>query len=281
MFVRRLDQVRDDLTSSEETIALYISNHLEEVSHMTSSQLAEITGVAQATVVRFSQKMGYASFKKMIRDISTSSMADEHVTEDIDPQESVEETKERLGKEFEIIYDLVSKQNSNQLIKEVVDAIFEAESVVVFGYTSRKYDLAHHFVGLLLKIGINAYTDSFPSAIYAKLELMKENDCIIILSESGETRETINFAKIARKKGIKVVSITRVLKNSLAKYSDYNLKVVEYGNRTFLRNTMMMFAYEVVIDLLYLNLIKKDPERSNLLSSINSTKTKLHYIESE
>ena len=90
MFVRRLDQVRDDLTSSEETIALYISNHLEEVSHMTSSQLAEITGVAQATVVRFSQKMGYASFKKMIRDISTSSMADEHVTEDIDPQESVE-----------------------------------------------------------------------------------------------------------------------------------------------------------------------------------------------
>lgn len=278
MFIKRLNQILDNLTGSEEIIADYISNHLNEIGKMTSVELARRTGTAQATVIRFSKKMGYPNYKRMINDINTSD-ADEHIDEDITFDEDIETTKKKLKNEYSMVFDLVVEQNSNTLFQQAVEMIYKAETIIIYGITSRKGDLAHYLMGILMKIGFNVVTDSYTSTIYARLETCKKGDVLILLSESGETRELLNFAKIGKKKGVRVISITRFKKNHLAQLSDVNFKVIEYGQRTFLRNLMMMYSYNIIIDLLYLNLVKKDFDKSEKLSSRNSLVTKVNYTE--
>lgn len=278
MFKNRLNQAIDNLTPSEETIADYMSSHLDEITNMTSTELARQTGTAQATVIRFSKKLGYSSYRRMIHDIGTYD-ADEHIHDDIDYTESMETTRLKLKNEYDNVFNLTCELNKNSKIQKTVDAIYMADNVVLFGITSRKGDISHYFTNLFLKIGINAFTDEYPSAIYAKLEICKKNDVIILLSESGETREIINFAKIAHKKDMIVISITRHIRNTLSRQSDINLQVIEYGERTFLRNCMMVYSYEVLMNMIYLNLLKKNPARAEKLSSRNYIVTKTQYFE--
>lgn len=275
---KRLSMVFDNLTVTEESLAKYIGEHSGELRGITSSELARRLGVAQSTVIKFSQKLGYTSFKRMINDLSTD-MADTDVDNEIDFDEDDSATLRRLGTQYQSMFELTASLNKLSSYREAVDYLYSAENIVVFGYTSRKEALAEYFISRLLKMGLNAFTNRYPAEIYARIDTCKSCDVVLLLSDTGETRETLNFAKIARKKGMKVISITRLAKNPLADLSDVNLKVVEYGNRTVMRNTMVNFTYSCVLDMLYLCLFKRDPERFQKNATRNSLITKLNYIE--
>lgn len=278
MFEKRVNLVFEDLTTTEETLVKYISDHSDDMRNITSSELAKRLQIAQSTVIKFSQKLGYVSFKHMINDICTEN-ADEGVNLELDFSEDDETTLKRLGSQYAELFELTTAINKVSSFREAVDYIYNAETVVLFGYTVRKQSMVWYYSAQMLKMGINCFTDFYTSAIYAKLESCKPGDTLMLLSDSGETREVINFAKIARKKGMKVISITRVAKNKTADLSDVNLKIVEYGNRTVLRNTMMYFSYLTIMDMLYLSLFKRDPDRFLKNTGINHLVTKLNYTE--
>lgn len=278
LFAKRLSMVFDNLTATEELLAKYIGEHSGELRAITSSELAGRLGIAQSTVIKFSQKLGYSSFKRMINDLSTD-MADAEVNEEIDFGEDDDATLRRLGMQYQNMFELTASLNRISSYREAVDYLYAADTIVAFGYTSRKEYQAEHFVSRLLKMGLNAFTNTYTAEVYAKIDACKPGDVVLLLSDTGETRETLNFAKIARKRGMKVISITRLAQNRLADLSDVNLKVVEYGNRTVMRNVMITYTYSCVLDMLYLCLFKRDPERFQKNTARNSIITKLNYIE--
>lgn len=104
-----------------------------------------------------------------------------------------------------------------------------------------------------------------------------ERDIIIVLSEFGETRDMVNFSKIAKKRGLKVISITKMSENTVKSLSDINFKLVEYGNRTFLRTNLIRSSLLAVFDMIYLNLLKKDFDRFEMHSTMMKIQTKLNY----
>ena len=67
-YSQKLKSIFGDLTYSEEKLAQYIEEHRTEIKDIASQQLADLVGVGQSTVIRFSQKLGYGTFKKMIAD---------------------------------------------------------------------------------------------------------------------------------------------------------------------------------------------------------------------
>ncbi len=278
MYLKRLNQIIDNLTNSEQIIANYIQEHMSEAKDLTSTELAQKTGTAQATVIRFSQKMGYSSFKRMVNDIDTSE-ADTQIDENIDYNEGVEASRQRLVSQYELSSELLMSQNKAAVFTTIARWIYKAKTILIFGYTSRKSDLAHYYTGMLCKLGLNAITDHYSSNLYARIENCQDNDVILFISESGETREILNMAKMARKKGMKVIAVTRPKKNSLSKISDIHVKLLEYGSRTFLRNLTIMHAYLFFFDLIYLEIVKLNPNKAEVLTSKNSVVTKLNYIE--
>jgi D-arabinose 5-phosphate isomerase GutQ len=76
-------------------------------------------------------------------------------------------------------------------------------------------------------------------------------DILVVISKSGETKMVLDKAIAAKKKGIKVVSITREVDNSIGKVSDINFRIFDmnklddrnYYPNTFFPNACMLVEY--------------------------------------
>ena len=118
-YTQKLKTTFGELTYSEEKLAQYIDEHRSEMTDITSQQLAAEVGIGQSTVIRFSQKLGYGTFKKMIADI-TSENPDESIDLEIEEHESTRETNEKIREQYNQILDLTFSYNTDVDIDEAV-----------------------------------------------------------------------------------------------------------------------------------------------------------------
>lgn len=276
LFHHKLQFMLGDLTASEQKVAAYIDDHRENMRGMSSSALAEAAGVSQPTIIRFSKKLGYGSYKQMINDVGVEN-ADEFINVDISETEDTSTTMALLAQQYSAIVNMTFSLNSAECIDQAVQTLYRARRVIVAGYSERNYYLSEYICYRLENIGKDACTNSHSSLLYARLLNCEAGDALIVLSESGETRDLVNFAKLARKRGIGIISITRSAANTIQHLSDVNFKVMEYGARTFLRSCMIRLSMSCIVDALFLNLIKMDYAGFRKRSVKLNQMTKLSY----
>ncbi len=274
-YTQKLKMIFDDLTYSEEKLAKYIEDHRKEIKNMTSQELADKTGVGQSTVIRFSQKLGYGNFKKMISDLD--SIDEEDIEVEVDPNDSIKETYEKLRSQYIDAVDLTLNLNTADDISKTVDILNEANRIIITAFSEKNVIFARYLAYRFCFAGFNAIVNSELTSTVAHINMCEKNDAIIIISESGTTDRLLNFAKIAKTKGMKIVSLTKKNQNPLQKISDVNLKVINYGDRGFMRMSMVRISMLTIFDLILLNLVKKDFDENEKFSEIIKLQTKLNY----
>lgn len=267
-----------NMTSAEDKIAKYISENIDNIADLTSTKLADEVGVSQSTVIKFSQKLGYPTYKRMILDI-TSDQPDDDLNDELDYTESTSTTISKLQQSYNKVFALVAQLNPATSIEKAANIINNSNCVKVFAYNARENYLAHYFYNELLRIGIQSFVSESITEMTAQVALLKKGDTIVILSKSGESREMLNFAKIAKKKEVNIISITRTQKNKLSKISDVNLKTVEYKDRTIFRERLVTESFLFLLDLLILSVVKLRPEIAEKSINKNRLYTKPAYVE--
>ncbi len=106
-------------------------------------------------------------------------------------------------------------------------------------------------------------------------ELLCEDDVVLAISQSGETADTINAVKHAKRQGAKVVSVTNVVGSTLSKLSDYTIYTYagpEYGlaaTKTFLVQVACLSLLSLDLSLMRGSL--SDGEVKNLREGLMST----------
>jgi len=105
------------------------------------------------------------------------------------------------------------------IINEFENIIIESENVFVTG-AGRSGLAAKAFAMRLMHLGLSAYVvgETISPAINAE-------DCIIAISGSGETNTIVSAAKIAKKRGSKVLAVTSYPESSLGQLCDGYLLV--------------------------------------------------------
>ena len=275
-YKRKLQLQFGTLTASEDKIASYIDTHWDSIRSMSSSALAAAAEVSQPTVIRFSKKLGYESYKKMINDIGAED-TDEFINLDISELDSTRTTNQQIAEQYSAIINMTLAMNSPDMIDKAVDLIFHAGRIIVAGFSERNDYFAKYFSYRLETIGKDSVTATHTSMIYTKIRNCGPGDVIVLLTESGETRDIINFAKLAKENGMAVISLTRSSSNTVGQLSDVNFKLVEYGARTFLRSCMMRLSMLSLMDVVFLNLVKRDYTNFNIMYAKLNHMTKLGY----
>jgi len=74
-------------------------------------------------------------------------------------------------------------------------------------------------------IGIPSFFVHSTEAVHGDLGMIKAEDIVIAISNSGETQEVINLLPVFKKRGIKVIAITGKNDSSLGKNSDIVLNL--------------------------------------------------------
>ncbi|MHA2067795.1 MAG: glutamine--fructose-6-phosphate transaminase (isomerizing) [Candidatus Thorarchaeota archaeon] len=78
----------------------------------------------------------------------------------------------------------------------------------------------HMFASLAGVLPRFELASEFPDTVY---DALSENDCIVAITQSGETTDTITSVKYAKRFGTKVVAITNVVGSSITRIADYTI----------------------------------------------------------
>lgn len=268
MYHTRLCAVSDKLTNAEKKIADYLESSAKEGRIMTSYELAEQLHIGQSTIIRFSKKLGYGSFRELQVDLVHTPAAS--AIEDIAVNESTKATNFKITKQYQEIIDLTYAQNNDAVIEETIRYIKRAKRILIHGIGNSNL-FAAYFANQLTTIGVLASGSSNNHVVYSTISCYTPEDLVILISESGETPEILQAAKIARSHQVPVISMTRAVKNKLYDYSDLILRTVNRMSRTRLETMTMRCSQLCLIDMIYLNLFKTDYE--HFLSALDNSRT--------
>lgn len=237
-------------------IADYLLANIDTQEKVTSVELAEKLNVGQATIIRFSKKLGYKSFKNMLIDVLNADVSEQ--SDEIQLTDSTYATLEKIKDNYISFVRIAFEVNQSQLYDDVADMMDQAESIVCFGYQATG-GFAFYFSQSLIELGKSAfYSSSIIETKQRMLFLNNKKDIVILVSKSGETEEVIELAKFAKSLKLKIVCISNIGQTTLSSLCDITLSFLYDSLKTRLKTYTQNSGLIFVIDSLILTLYKKD-----------------------
>ncbi|MFW9845499.1 MAG: glutamine--fructose-6-phosphate transaminase (isomerizing) [Candidatus Thorarchaeota archaeon] len=110
-----------------------------------------------------------------------------------------------------------------EILEKAAQLILESRNVYILAMgTSGHAAIAgkHMFASLAGVVPRFELASDFPDTVYSALS---ENDCIVAITQSGETTDTIFAVKYAKTFGTKVIAVTNVVGSSITRIADYTI----------------------------------------------------------
>lgn len=211
------------LTKTEKKIADFVAKNANQVLFMSITDLADASGVADASVHRFCRTMGLKGYQefKMKLSLSMASEGSVENSELLSPMklDSMGYTLDQILKSHIWALKETRMLMKEDEIEKTVMLMEEAERIYFLGIGDSLLtakEARNKFLRITNKV--SCIDDPHMQAMTASMAGKK--DLIFFISYSGSTKDNIYVAKIAKTTGAKVVGITRFLKSPLANYTD-------------------------------------------------------------
>ncbi len=239
-----------ELGPREKRIADYILENPEAVLKMSVSELSDVCGCGDATVVRFSKKMGTEGFGmlkiRLSGELQKLSSLSAEITKDDSPYTVFQK------RNLEIIDSLRNTETVLDPIEleRAARSIISAKRIVIFGLGSSApvaKDAEHKF----LRIGLSAQacTDNHMQAIIASH--LERGSVAMGISHSGASKDVIEALRLAKAGGATTIAITNFGKPPITETSDIVLFTkAEETSRSILAMSSRI-AQLAILDSLY------------------------------
>ncbi len=210
-----LDRIKASLPSlapAEQRVAKLVLLDPRTFASLPVTELALRAHVSKPTVVRFCRSMGYdglSDFKLKLAGTVSEGVPFIHRSVDVD-----DKTSDVLVKVIDnTVAAFLKYRNdaSSHAIEKVVDALvatYRHKGRIEFYGAGNSGIVAQDAQHKFFRLGINAiaYSDGHMQVMSASL--LGPGDCVVIVSNSGRTRDLMDAADIARKHGATVITIT-------------------------------------------------------------------------
>lgn len=92
-------------------------------------------------------------------------------------------------------------------VEESVETLKKGHKIIVSGL-GKNVPICDKFVGSMISMGLDAYFLHTNSAVHGDIGVVKEGDMVILLTKSGETRESIYLAHFLQKRNVNLWLLT-------------------------------------------------------------------------
>lgn len=260
----RIRQLYSRFALNERRLADYLLSQPDRARHLSSQKLAEEAGVSQSSVVKFAQKLGYKGFPALKLALSESLADKEAITvhNHILSGDSLKVVGEKLFTEKQSAIRATLDINSEEKLRETLRLLKNAQRILLTGIGASGL-VAKDFSWKLMKIGINAVAEQDMHALLASVQAMKPGDVLLAISYTGERREINLAAQEAVRTGAHVVAFTGFTPNTLQQCATHSLYTVAEEQSTRSAAISSTTAQLTLTDLLFMALVKQDPERAS------------------
>ena len=266
------------LTSAEKKVADYVVIHQQKTQFLSISELAEESGVAEATISRFCKRLGYkgySAFKLAVANATASRVETPLVPGEILPEDSIEEMCQKLYAEDRDAMAQTLELIRPDAIRRAADMLFSAEKVLCMGQGGSMI-LAQECAHLFSTVQPNfvPVMDSHLQAMVAAQ--LTPGDAVIYFSYSGSTKELLKNLRIIRERKARVLLITRFPKSPGASFADVVLQCGSREGPLQGGSVAARIAQLYLLDVLFGEVCRRDPEgclrRQEMVAEVLSDK---------
>ncbi|WP_404277533.1 MurR/RpiR family transcriptional regulator [Companilactobacillus paralimentarius] len=271
----RILNSQSELSAAERKVAEFILQNPNKTIQMTAVQLATASGSSPASVIRLTKRLEIDSFttlKILLSSDLTKNQSDPKMNDDIRPNEDLNSIKGKLlTSALESIRETTDQLNRGEVTR-LVKAIIGSNQLFLFGVGASNL-VAENISQKWNRIGYPTVADDDLNSLVPKLVNAKKGGILWVISNSGESPEVLIAAKNAKKYNLKLVSLTRFGKNSLAKLSDiavHTSQPKESPNRIAATNSLL--AQFMIIDIIFYYFVSQTYDSSSkvLIDSHNA-----------
>lgn len=228
----------EQLSDNDLFILRYITNHQQEITNLSISELSALVNSSTASILRLAKKLdfsGYSEFKYYLK---------QHTTTQVQQEEVAFYSLENLS--FDIDQTMKAFKN-DQYLTDLLALLDQLDTIYAFcvGYGQRL--MLKEFARCMLEYKKNVIIISGYQEFEKLSQGMNENDLVFIISQIGETKELKNALQTLKVRGSQTVSITNLTNNELAKLTRWNFY---YKNSNIDQETKMNRSSFLTLHLL-------------------------------
>lgn len=251
----------EDSSKVERILGKYILDNFQDIPAMNVAELAEKSGVSPSAVVRFSQHLGVDGFKGLKVELArcSTTSVDSGLYDEISPDDEADDLKDKLFLRIQHTLSLTSKGLDTKLLKDTVDELENAKIIQIYGLGASNL-VAEDFTQKFSRIGKNVLNTLDTHVLSAGMLTQSEPQVLFLISNSGETTETLTLGRLAKNRGIKVISLTSNEQSSLAKISDIHIMTSDTVPVDKIRSaaTTSLISQLYAVDLIYYLYLQRD-----------------------
>jgi DNA-binding MurR/RpiR family transcriptional regulator len=276
--LKMIQNMLEQLPTSERKIALYILENPRTVVNSTVSELGSRANTSGAAVIRLCKSLGLTGFQDLkVRIAGDLVKPVEQGYRDIEPGESFFSIVQKTT-----INSIQSLRDSEEMVnyeelERAVQALLKAGNVHFFGIGASNI-IAQDAQQKLIRInkGATAFIDTH--LVATLIANAKEDDVVFGISNSGETPEVIKIMTLAKERGVKTISLTRYGHSSVSSLADIKL-FTSYSAEAPFRSaaTSSRLAQLYMIDILFLSMATV--QYSETVDYIDKTREAIRFLK--
>ena len=269
----KIKDLYGNMGHSERKIADWIMVNFQEIIGLSINELATKCGCGEATIVRFSRRLGlsgYQELKLKIAQESANTAAGGVIG--IAEGDTCYEIFNKRIRDIAIALENTKAVLSSDEIENAAKAIQHARRIVIFGLGNSAavaVDAQHKF----LRAGLDAvaYCDNHMQAIAASH--LHKGDVAIGISHSGASIDVVDALKTARETGATTICITNFGNSPINDHSDIILNTRADETKYSILAMSSRIAQLAIFDALYTYIVMNSNKAA--VKAIKETETAL------
>lgn len=190
---------------AEKKVADFILENPEMAVNANVSELANYSGVSDATVIRLCKHIGYEGYYQL--KICLSRDLGRMLVADADLENTTGDKVSSLLYSFASNLIAIGKNLDENKMLECVNLIKTSNQVhiVAVGNTS---PLAQYMGFRLGRLGVKCTYNMVPEYFMNHVNLADTDDIVLAISQSGSSKQVVQAMELAKEKGLKIIAIT-------------------------------------------------------------------------
>ena len=264
-FVEKISGEYYNLTAAEKRAADFILSHRTQCQHMSITELAEASNVAEATLSRFARRLKYKSYNEFRMDMAKAAPvypADMSLLSgEVKPGDSFPEIIRKLyAADVDAITQTLELIDEAK-IKQAVDLLEQAEKVFCMGQGGSLI-LAEEAAHLFTTVECKYFSVADAHAQVISAATMTEKDAVLYFSYSGATKDMMHTLSAAEAHGASIVLITRFPNAPGARLADVVLQCGSNESPLQLGSVPERIAQMYLLDVLFSELCLRNMEKA-------------------
>lgn len=241
-----------NFNQTEKQIANQILLDPEKVLNQSIQALALQTYSSTSSIVRLCRKIGFKGFKDFKLQLASQWQLQSETQLLVDPDfpfsktDSYHDIKHKLRALSVHSINQTADQVSDKTLDASVNLLIKSKHIAVFAYGDTALP-AMNFQNKMMKIGHYILSSHISGEDHHLANSFDKNDCAILLSYSGESKNTYYIAKILKKRQVKLIVLTAYPNSHIGSLADILLPVAMNESKNVKLST---FSSQISMDYL-------------------------------